>query len=687
MAYEVRYTDTVNKGSIIVDDNTLNTETSLSIPGRGTTAYGQAFAEGLLHLLENFANSSAPERPVEGQLWYDTSSGVDQLKIYDGTTWVAAGGLKRSISEPSVTNSIAGELWVNTETKQLYLFTGASWVLVGPDFTDGLVTGAKPETIIGADNLEYNCLVVRIDNIPRVIISSKTFLPKSTIDGFRSGINAGINISTSPAVLGDTLKYWGIAEKAESLIVNGVAIPASNFLKSSDVSTTNFQLRVKSDDGVQIGLGGQFNVGVDNNVGVLQNNVNGSAIDLRLREGTSTNIVMRVDSTKRVGINNIAPEEDLDVVGNVRISSRPGNLTTGFLKIESTINSTDIDEGSLIVNGGVGIALNLNVGGNTDLSGGVLTTNNIAPDSNNARNIGTSSNKYDQVYANTFFGNLQGNVSGTVTGRAGNADRLTTATTFALSGDVNPSSFAFDGQTGGTTKTFDVRISNSFISNKDVVFDAGNADEILLNVTTGTTGVYKITKRNFLKTIPLVPPGVIVPYGGEEAPEGWLLCDGSEIRKSDYNTLWLAIGFNFKDASLISDGGVNFFALPDFRGRFPLGLDNMGGPSANRVTSTAADGLGNSSGSETKTIELENLPEHEHDLEGETGNQYYALRIASGSPVDASAITFPIEPGLGGTHALATSGGVKKPVTTTLGTPIDVMNPYVAVNYIIYTGQ
>jgi len=687
MAYEVRYTDTVNKGSITVDDNTLNTETSIALPGRGTTAYGQAVAEGLLHLLENFANSNAPERPVEGQLWYDNSTGVDQLKVYDGTTWVAAGGLKRATSEPSVANSVAGELWVNTQTQQLYLFSGSSWVLVGPEFTDGLVTGAKPEIIIGTDNVSYNCLVVRIDNIPRVIISSRTFFPKTTIDGFRNGINAGINISTSVAVTGDILKYWGVAEKAENLIIGGAVIPASNFLRSNDVSTTNFQLRIKSDDGVQVGLGGQFNVSVDSNVGVLQNNVSGSAIDIRLRDGTATNTVMRIDSTKRIGINNLAPEEDLDVAGNVRISTNPADATTGFLLIESTINSTDIDEGSLIVNGGAGIALNLNVGGNTDLSGGVLTTNNIAPDSNSARNIGTVNNKYDQIYANTFFGNLQGNVSGTVTGRAGNADRLTTATTFALSGDVEPSSFAFDGQTGGTTKTFNVAISNSFISNKDVVYDAGNADEILLNVTTGTTGVYRITKRNFLKTIPLVPAGVFVPFGGEEAPAGWLLCDGSEVRKSDYNELWLAIGFNFRDASLISDGGVNFFALPDLRGRFPLGLDNMGGPSANRVTSSAADGLGNSSGSETKTIGLANIPDHEHDLEGETGNQYYALRVASGAPSDASAITFPIEPGLGGTHALATSGGVKKPITTTLGTPIDVMNPYMAVNYIIYTGQ
>jgi len=149
--------------------------------------------------------------------------------------------------------------------------------------------------------------------------------------------------------------------------------------------------------------------------------------------------------------------------------------------------------------------------------------------------------------------------------------------------------------------------------------------------------------------------------------------------------LWAAIGFNFRDASLISDGGVNYFALPDLRGRFALGADNMGGPSANRVTSSAADAVGNSSGEESKVIGIENLPEHEHDLEGPSGTQYYGIRVGAGAPLDEAAITLPVEPGGGGTQGFASSGGVL--TTATLGTPIDVMNPYLVVNYIIYTGQ
>lgn len=684
MAYEVSYTDSVNKGVIVVEDSTLNTETSLSLPGRSSTAYGQAIAENFLHLLENFANTTPPLRPVEGQLWYDNTDGVDQLKIYDGTTWSASGGLKKSTTQPAVANSLAGDLWVNTDAQQLYLFTGSQWVLVGPDFSDGLLTGARAEVIVGTDDLAYNVLTIKIEDKTAAIVSSRAFTPKSTITGFRSGVQAGFNIASTPIVGSETLKYYGIAEKAENLYVNGDSVPASNFLRGDAASTTNYQLKVKSNDGIQVGSGGQLNIKISGEAGVIQHNTSGANIDFVLREGNNNNTVLRIDSTQKVGVNNTAPEADLDVVGDVTVRSKPTDSNTGVLTVESTINSTGINDGSLIVKGGVGIGKNLNVGENVDI-GGVLTTGNVEPDSNSQRNIGSATLKYDQVYATTFFGNLQGNVSGTVTGRAGSADRLASATTFAVDGDVENNSFAFDGQTGGSTKTFDVRIRNSFISNKDVIYSVDNADEILVNKVIGESGLYRVTKRNFLKDIPLIPPGSMLPYGGSEAPDGWLLCDGSEVRKSDYNLLWEAIQFNFRDATLISDGGVNYFALPDLRGRFPLGADNMGGPSANRVTSSAADGIGNSSGEESKTIGIENLPEHEHDLEGPSGTQYYGIRVGAGAPLDEAAIALPIEPGAGGTQGFASSGGVL--TSSALGSPLNVMNPYLVINYIIYTGQ
>ena len=683
MPYTINYTDTVNKGSITVADSTLNNETTLRFPGRGTTAYGQAVNENFLHLLENFANTTAPLRPVEGQLWYDSTQGVDQLKVYDGTNWVASGGLKKASAAPAVANSSAGDLWVNTESQQLYLFTGSAWVLVGPDFSDGLLTGATAQAIVGTDDITYNVLSIRVEDQPVIIISSQSFIPKVSIKGFRTGINPGMNIADEAIIGVQALKYYGTAEKAEALVVGNVSIAASNFLRGNAASSTDYQLSVKSNDGIKIGTGGQLSLGIDGETGVIQHNTSGSSIDVRMRNGNLTPTIISINSSGNVGFNNPAPEQAVDVKGNIKISPKTGEAETGILQLTSTENSTSIGTGSITTTGGIGIALNAYVGGNVDING-ILQTGNIAPDSNSTRNIGTSINKYAEIHSTTFFGNIQGNVSGTVSGRAGSADRLASATTFTLSGDVAPNSFEFDGQTGGSTKTFAISIADSFISNKTVTYDAGNADELLLNVTTGSTGVRRITKRNFLKTIPLVPAGAMMPFGGVEAPTGWLLCDGSEIAKSDYNELWLAISHNFKDASLVSDNGVARFTLPDFRGRFALGLDNMGGPSANRVANIAADAIGGNAGAETKTIGTDNLPEHEHDLEGASGTQFYGVRVGAGEPVDDNAISLPIEPGLGGTQGIASSGGIK--TDATLGAPIDVMNPFLAVNYIIYTG-
>ena len=58
----------------------------------------------------------------------------------------------------------------------------------------------------------------------------------------------------------------------------------------------------------------------------------------------------------------------------------------------------------------------------------------------------------------SFTGNLVGNVSGTVSGRAGSADKLTSATTFELTGDVTAAAFTFDGQTGGTQKLLQLQL-------------------------------------------------------------------------------------------------------------------------------------------------------------------------------------------------------------------------------------
>lgn len=682
MAYEIRFTDQANKGTIIVEDNTINNDTSLSLPGRNTTAYGSSIAENFLHLLENFANTVEPVNPVEGQLWYDTTSGINQLKLYDGTTWIAAGGLKKAQNEPDAANSVVGDLWVDTDNQQLYLFTGSGWILVGPQFSDGLSTGVEPVIITGTDNVDYTVLRVDVQAKPVAIISADNFSPKTTITGFeQSNIRPGVNLSTSNITGSGVPKFYGTAEKAESLVIGNQTVAAANFVRTDVESVSTSPLRIKNNNGIQLGASGELTIGVEAGDGIITQNVNGSSLALKVNNGGTIKSVITIDSDTNVGINNTAPTEALDVTGNAHVTQN--------VYIDGTTQSTNFSTGAVVIKGGVGIARNLNVGGDTEIEG-LTTAQNIVPDITNQRNLGNQLSKYANVYATNFIGNLVGNVSGTISGRAGSADKLSSATTFQLIGDVSAPSFAFDGQVGGSTKTFNATISNAFISNKPLTTFVENDDEVLINRVSGTTGLYRVSKRAITDTVPVNPPGVIMPYAGiinadNPLPAGWLLCDGSEVSQLEWPLLFAAIKFTFKDATALSDQGANFFALPDLRGRFPLGLDNMGNNAAGRVTGLRAEELGNSGGSQDVTIDIDNLPEHEHDMRASNGDQFYAISdVPKGGTSAQESIIYDAPTGAGIGQALGSSGGV---LSSSTGQAMDVMNPFLAFNYIIWTGS
>lgn len=670
MAYTVNFTDVVGKGSLTVDDGTVNQQTSLPLPGRNTTSYGTIIAENFLHLLENFANNSAPVNPVEGQLWYDTTVGVDQLKVYDGTNFVAAGGLKKAPTQPLAGQSVVGDLWVDTDNQQLYLFTGSGWVLVGPEFSQGLSTGTKPYTITGTDNLEYTVVLVEVEAKPVAIISTKSFTPKASITGF-SNILPGFNLSSADIEGSGVGKFYGTSQKAESLIAaNSEVVAGSNFLRKDKANIADFSLKINNNAGLDVGNTAVFNLGVESQAAVFSHRTSGANIDFRVNDAGTTKTVLRLDSNTNVGINNLAPSEALEVTGNIK--------TSGELYVDAVTDSVSVSTGALIVKGGVGIAKQLRVGDTATFEDDI-TVRNIVTVNNNTYDIGTVSNKFLNVYANSFVGNLVGNVSGTVSGAAGTSNKLTSQTTFQMSGDVSAPSFTFDGQTGGTVKTFATSISNGFIASKTATGTSQNSDEFILNRVSGTTGVFKISRDNLFDAIAKIPTGMITPFGGSSAPTHWLLCDGTEYVIGTYPELYAVIGSSFGTAT------AGYFRTPDLRGRMPLGKDNMGGTSANRVTATAADNVGGFGGDESKVIPVTNLPDHEHDLQGAAGAQYYAVRDVPGIGAgEVTAITYDAPTGSGQGSALPSSGGI---LSGSLGNAQDVMNPFTTVNYIIYTGQ
>lgn len=701
MSYQVKYTDFANKGSITVNDGTINSDTSLQLPGRNQRGYGVAIAENLLHLLENFANSTQPSNPVEGQLWYDNSQGVEDLKVYDGTTWKSAGSVRKSNIAPEVANSILGDLWVDTDNQQLYLFSGAAWVLVGPTYSTGLQSGFQVETIFDSSNSERIVLKSYVDGEVVSIYSISTFTPKVAIEGFPV-VRAGVTLSSKDFTGSGTNKFWGTAEKAESLIVGSNIVNAGNFLRKDTANITNFQFSVRNDLGINVGSAGQLIVSVVNEIGQIYHSTPNSALDLRVNKNGVRTTLIRADSTGRVGIgeNNLAPEETLDVAGTAKIS--------GVVRLTNTDNTTNSSTGALQVAGGVNIQRDLIVEGNSffndPITIGGTVASAIVPSQNNFYNVGQPANRFNNVYASTMHGNLIGNVTGNVTGNInGTASRLLATTTFNMTGDVSSNNVQFDGQSGGTTKTLTTTISSDFISTKTETTTVAPNDFLLIFRQSGLeTGLRKISRTTFFTEIPTVPVGALFPFAGTLVPPGYLLCDGSEKLRAKYPDLFAIIQFTYGAPGTLN--GLGTFRVPDLRGRFPLGKDNMdngdqvpdastpgnpnidsGGGPASRVTDPTASILGNASGVEQKSLIVANLPDHTHNLVGNAGTQFFITNNNAGIPPDSggSVGNGPTAPGQG--QFYNATGSVNS--VASLGTPFNIMNPYLTVNYIIYAGR
>ncbi len=160
--------------------------------------------------------------------------------------------------------------------------------------------------------------------------------------------------------------------------------------------------------------------------------------------------------------------------------------------------------------------------------------------------------------------------------------------------------------------------------------------------------------------------GTIVAFAGATGPDGWLLCNGAEVNRITYADLFTVIGTDY------GVGNANTtFNLPDLRGRFALGKDDMGGISADSVTAVEADELGGSGGAETHTLSIDEMPRHFHQLKQYRGDKD-GRRIHLGFPFERTD-----EPATDLSEDVLDPIGASQAHTN--------MPPYQTVNYIIKT--
>jgi len=175
--------------------------------------------------------------------------------------------------------------------------------------------------------------------------------------------------------------------------------------------------------------------------------------------------------------------------------------------------------------------------------------------------------------------------------------------------------------------------------------------------------------------------GEIRMFAGDYAPVGWALCDGSVLPISNNETLYTLLGTTH------GGDGYSTFAVPDMRGRVPIHIGNA--PGLQSVQ------LGERTGAERVTLNATHTPSHTHVLNCVAANgtvsdpkdQMMAIAVnnTAGTAADPAYVTNVITAPATTLPPPVTMGAQSISASTTGGTPVPIVQPYVVINYIIAT--
>ncbi len=106
------------------------------------------------------------------------------------------------------------------------------------------------------------------------------------------------------------------------------------------------------------------------------------------------------------------------------------------------------------------------------------------------------------------------------------------------------------------------------------------------------------------------PPGTYLFTASNVTPPGYLLCNGAIKNRADYPDLFVAIGTIYGDGN--SDDLT--FTLPDYQGRFPVGVGTTQGLKDRAGADLAGTtyGLGGTGGEEKEVLLVAEMPCHRH---------------------------------------------------------------------------
>ena len=329
MAYKLNKTD----GSLLVElvDGRLDISSAdIALVGKNYQGFGESINENFIKMLENFSNSTAPVKPLKGQLWYDSSTG--RLKIYDGITFRSTDSTIYASSQPS--ELIPGDIWIDGSKDQLLFWNGVEAILVGPAYTKNqLRSGDEVETI--KDTTGQNRVVIKkyLNGSLYAILSKETttFTPFPAITGF-TDLKQGVNINSAFV----DFEWLGKASSAGQIVDElGNVFDQNSFLSAVVDDVTTGRLAIANDNGLSVGLDTDLTIKVSGQTTLWQNNIQDADLKIDLKDVSGQYTAMHFDAdTKKIGVFKENPVYTLDVTGDLRV--------TGDLLIEGDATSLDV---------------------------------------------------------------------------------------------------------------------------------------------------------------------------------------------------------------------------------------------------------------------------------------------------------------------------------------------------------
>jgi hypothetical protein len=313
-----------------ITDGSVDNTTDLTLIGKNVSGYGNYINENFLHLLENFSNSSAPNNPIQGQLWFDTS--VNRLKVYNGTQFVVSGG---SIVSSTLPSSIAtGDLWIDNVREQLYFNDGISTLLAGPLYTASQgVSGFTVEDHLDTNQISHTVVLLWLSQQLLGVFTKESFTFAEPPAGIPATVGVGFTCSSIT-----NFRFNVPTTSAYNLIAaTGALKTAESFISTTGDSQSTGTLSIQNSTPLKLGPAANTEFDVNSSVFEIKSNTANQNFLIQLLNASGTHPALFINSQSQyVGLFTQSPQATLDVAGDVIVE---GNLTVkgGTSTISSTV--------------------------------------------------------------------------------------------------------------------------------------------------------------------------------------------------------------------------------------------------------------------------------------------------------------------------------------------------------------